>query len=161
MEGSTALTQRWGDATAHELLRTHNAIIRECLRAHDGVEVTHTGDGVEASFSSAASAVECAVAIQQAFARHNQAHPATPIHVRIGLNAGEPIATEGRLFGIAVPTTFRICARARPGQILVSDVIHQLAAGKGFTFTARGRIALKGLAGRFRLYEVSWEHERM
>ena len=114
MEGSTALLQRLGDLQGHELLRLHNAIIRECLRAHHGFEVTHTGDGVEASFLSASSAVACAVAIQQAFAQYNQEHPESPMRVRIGINAGEPILTEGRLFGTAVHTAFHICTRARP-----------------------------------------------
>jgi class 3 adenylate cyclase/DNA-binding CsgD family transcriptional regulator/tetratricopeptide (TPR) repeat protein len=160
MEGSTALIQRWGDAQAYELLGLHNAIIRDCLRRHQGTEVIHTGDGIEASFFSAANAIACAIAIQQAFATLNQEHPNRPIRVRIGLNAGEPILTEGRLFGTAVHTAFRICARAQPCQILVSEVVYQLAAGKGVDFVNRGRIALKGLPGRVRLYEVRWVDER-
>jgi adenylate cyclase len=120
----------------------------------------HTGDGIEASFLSAATAIECAIAMQQAFAKHNQEHPDRPLRVRIGLNAGEPILMEGRLFGTAVHTTFRICGRAQPGQILVSEAIQQLAAGKGVVFVNRGRVALKGLPGRVRLYEVRWVDER-
>jgi class 3 adenylate cyclase/tetratricopeptide (TPR) repeat protein len=157
MEGSGSLIQRWGDVQAHELLRLHNTIIRDCLRTHHGAEVTHTGDGIEASFPSASSAVACAVAIQKAFARHNQDDPSRPICVRIGINAGEPISTEGRLFGTAVHTAFRICARARPRQILVSDVIRQLVAGKDFAFVNHGRVGLKGLPRRVSLYEVQWE----
>ena len=68
MEGSTALTQHLGDAKAQEILRAHNAIIRDALTAHGGNETKHTGDGIMASFGSAAGALECAVAIQKAFA---------------------------------------------------------------------------------------------
>jgi len=68
-------------------------------------------------------------------------------------------ATEGRLFGTAVHTTFRICGRAHPDQILTSDVIRQLAEGKGFVFANRGRIALKGISGPVQLYEVQWKNE--
>ena len=152
---SNALIKRAGDARAHALLRTHDAIIRECLSAHQGEEITHTGDGIEASFVSASAAVECAVAIQKALARHNREDPGHAIHVRIGINAGEPISTEGRLFGTAVHRAFRICARARAGQILVSDVVHQLVAGKDFVLVSRGRVALKGIE-RIRLFEVVW-----
>ena len=159
MVASTALITRWGDAHAHELLRIHNATIRACLRTHHGTEITHTGDGIEASFSSASNAVACAMAIQQAFAQYNQEHLSHPLQVRIGITAGEPISTEGRLFGSAVHTAFRICARARPGQILVSDVVYQLVAGKDFPFVPRGRVALKGLPGRSRLYAVEWKGE--
>jgi class 3 adenylate cyclase len=159
MEGSTELIQQLGDAQAHDLMRHHTAIIRECLRQYHGVEVTHTGDSVEASFASAANAVECAIAIQKAFARHNQEHPDRAIRVRMGINAGEPIVTGGQLFGTAVHAAFRICSRAQPLQILVSDVVRQLAVGKGLVFIDRGRIALKGFSERVRLYEVQWQEE--
>ncbi len=157
MEGSTDLIQRFGDTQAQEFLRMHNTIIRTCLREYHGTEVIHTGDGIEASFSSASNAIECAMAIQQAFTRHNQEYSHAPIRVRIGINAGEPISTEGRLFGTAVHTTFRICDCARPGQILVSDVVYHLAAGKDFLFVDRGPFALKGFREEIRLYELAWE----
>jgi len=156
MEGSTALIQRLGDTAARTVARTHNSIIRACLRAAQGVELHHTGDGVMASFPSATAAVECAVAIQKNLARHNLEHADNPIRVRIGINAGEPLADEDRLFGAAVNAAARICARADPGQILVSEVIRQLAAGKTLHFADRGRARLKGFTERFRLYEVQW-----
>jgi eukaryotic-like serine/threonine-protein kinase len=152
------LIRRTGDARAHELFRIHNAVIRRCLAAHNGTEVAHTGDGIEAAFSSASDAVDCAVAIQKAFAAHNREHRAESINVRIGVNAGEPISTEGRLFGTAVHAAFGICARAQPGEILVSEVVHQLVAGKGFGLAGRGRIELKGL-GRVRVFSVAWSED--
>lgn len=161
LAGSAALIQRWGDVRSLELLNLHNAIIRDGLRVHHGTEVIHTGDGIEASFLSASSAVTCAVAIQYAFARHNQENREALMRVRIGINAGEPIPTEGRLFGTAIHMAFRICTRARPGQILVSDAVRQLVAGKSFIFVDRGRAALKGFPGRPRLYEVQWEGEEL
>ena len=60
VEGSTALTQRLGDAKARELLREHERIVRDALKAHDGSEVKTMGDGFMASFSSATKALECA-----------------------------------------------------------------------------------------------------
>ena len=154
--GSSALIRRAGDVKAHDLMERHNTLIRQCLRAHQGTEITHTGDGIEASFSAASNAVECAVAIQRAFARHNRERPGERLDVRIGLNAGEPIVTEGRLFGAAVHAAFGICARAGAGQILVSDVVSQLVAGKRFRLIDRARVALKGL-GRVRLHEIVWD----
>ncbi|MFI5373723.1 MAG: AAA family ATPase [Candidatus Rokuibacteriota bacterium] len=148
------LIRRTGDTRAHELIRMHNTFIRRCLASHDGVEVAHTGDGIEAAFSSASRAVECAIAIQKVFAKHNRENEAESMLVRIGINAGEPIPTEGRLFGTAVHAAFGICARAQPGEILVSEVVQQLVAGKGFGLAARGRIELKGL-GRVRVYGVA------
>jgi class 3 adenylate cyclase/tetratricopeptide (TPR) repeat protein len=152
------LIRRAGDSRAHELIGIHNALIRRCLASHNGIEVAHTGDGIEAAFSSASDAVECAITVQTGFAEHNRANPAESMQVRIGVNAGEPISTEGRLFGTAVHAAFGICARALPGEILISEVVQQLVAGKGFGLAARGRIELKGL-GRVRVYGVAWRED--
>ena len=170
VEGSTALTQRLGDAKARDVLREHERLVREALRSHGGSELKTMGDGFMASFSSATRALESAIAMQRAFAAHNEAAAARPepvegraeeIRVRIGLNAGEPIAEEtepGRedLFGTAVQLAARICAQAEPGQILVSDVVQQLAAGKGFVFADKGEATLKGFEKPVRLHEVRW-----
>jgi class 3 adenylate cyclase/tetratricopeptide (TPR) repeat protein len=155
---SGALIRRSGDARAHDVMQRHNALIRECLAVHNGVEVLHTGDGIEASFQVASDAVECAIAIQRKLVTHNRVHPNDPIHVRIGINAGEPIVTEGRLFGAAVHAAFGICARARAGTVLISESVSQLAAGERFVLTPRGRLGLKGL-GRTRVYEVTLEEQ--
>jgi class 3 adenylate cyclase len=170
MEGSTNLTQRLGDAAAQELLRSHNAIIREALKAHGGSEIKHTGDGIMASFSTASKALECAVAIQQAFRERNAAvgaalappqgaasgapTPFEPLLVRIGLNAGEPVAEDEDLFGTAVQLAARVCARAEPGQVLAANVVRELAAGKGFLFSDMGDVVLRGFEDPVRLYEV-------
>jgi len=155
MEGSTALTQRLGDARAREVLRTHERIMREALRAHGGAEVKAMGDGFMASFSSATGALECAIAMQRAFAQHNESAE-EPIRVRIGLNAGEPIAEQADLFGTAVNLAARIAAQAAGGEILASDVVRQLVAGKGFLFADRGDVALRGFEDPVRLLEIRW-----
>jgi class 3 adenylate cyclase len=168
IEGSTTLTQRLGDAKAQEVLRTHNAIVREALKAHGGTEVKTMGDGFMACFSSATGALECAIAMQRAFAQHNaallrQAQDAhtepVEVRIRIGLNAGEPIAEEEDLFGTAVIVAARIAAKAEGGEVLASDVVRQLVAGKGFLFSDRGDMVLRGFEDPVRLYEVRWREE--
>jgi adenylate cyclase len=155
IEGSTALTQRLGDVTARDVLREHERITREALKAHGGTEVKTMGDGFMASFSSATKALECAIAIQQAFAERNESAP-EPILVRVGLNAGEPIAEEEDLFGTAVNLAARICSRAEAGQILAPVVVRELAAGKPFMFADLGETELRGFEDPVRLYEVRW-----
>jgi class 3 adenylate cyclase len=159
MEGSTTLTQRLGDAKAQEILRTHNTIVRGALRAHSGSEIKHTGDGIMASFTSASRALECAIAVQRALAQHNESNPDMPIRVRIGLNAGEPVAEEEDLFGTAVQLAARIAAKAEGGEVLASDVVRQLAMGKGFLFSDRGDVALRGFEDPVRLFEVRWRED--
>ncbi len=79
--------------------------------------------------------------------------------MRIGLNAGEPIAEEEDLYGTAVNLAARIAAQAAGGEVLASDVVRQLVAGKEFLFADRGETALKGFADPVRLYEVRWQEE--
>jgi class 3 adenylate cyclase len=163
VEGSTALTQRLGDAKAREVLRAHERIVREALRAHGGAEVKALGDGFMASFGSASQALKCAIAMQKAFAAWSAARPSTgsgraeEIKVRIGLNAGEPIAEAEDLFGTAVNVAARIAARAAGGEILVANVVRELVAGKGFLFADQGDVALRGFEDPVRLYQIRWE----
>ncbi|MHB8377903.1 MAG: adenylate/guanylate cyclase domain-containing protein [Dehalococcoidia bacterium] len=157
IEGSTNLTQRYGDARAQDLLRAHNTIVREALRARGGNETKHTGDGIMASFPSASRAIESAIAIQQAVASYNEHHPNLPLGVRIGLNAGEPVAEEHDLFGTAVQLARRVCDRAEPGQILVPEGVRYLVAGKGYLFADEGVVSLKGFEDPVRLYGVRWQ----
>ena len=156
IEGSTSLTQQLGDARAQELVRTHNAIVRDALSAHGGSETKHTGDGIMAWFPLASGAVACAIAIQRAIAAHDAEYGKTPFRVRVGLNAGEPVAEDEDLFGTAVQLAARICAYAEPGQILASNVVRELAAGKGFVFATQRDASMKGFGYPVRLCEVRW-----
>jgi class 3 adenylate cyclase len=159
VEGSTALTQRLGDARAREVLRESERTVREALKSHGGTEIKAMGDGFMASFTSASQALKCAVAMQRAFADYNET-AVEPIRVRMGLNAGEPIAEAEDLFGTAVNLAARIAAKAEGAEILASDVVRQLVAGKGFLFADRGEVALRGFEDPVRLYEVRWRESQ-
>jgi len=157
IEGSTLLTQRLGDEGAQRLLREHNETVRGALESYNGKEIKHTGDGIMASFFSASRGVGCALQIQQTFADRNTANPEDAVRIRIGLNAGEPITEGDDLFGTSVQLARRICDRAEPGQVLVSDVVRQLVAGKGFAFEHLGAEMLKGFEEPVALYRVRGE----
>lgn len=156
LKDSTGMTSRLGDAKALHLLHVHNAIMRNALRDHAGREVKHTGDGFMASFAVLSSAVQCAIAIQRAFAAHNGVHPETALHVRIGLSAGEPVEDDNDLFGTTVQIAARVCAHAEPGQILVTQVVHDHDPADKPLFSDRGEITPKGLDRAIRVHEVRW-----
>jgi class 3 adenylate cyclase len=153
--GHTEMMQRLGDAKGRDVLRGHERITRELLKHHGGAEVKAMGDGFMASFGSVTQAVECAVALQRAFAAHTEFMP-EPLHVRVGLNAGEPIEEDGDLFGSTVILASRIAARAIAGEILVPDTVRGLLAGKGFLFGDRGEFVPKGFDESVRLWDVRW-----
>ena len=156
MVGSTDMTQAKGDAAAQEVVRRHNSIVRQALSEFDGREVKHTGDGIMASFASTANAVDAAIAIQRAVNAHNATTPDIPVHLRIGINAGEPIQEEDDLFGTTVQLAARICAQAQADQVLCSNVVRELSHGRSRRFGSLGEHPLKGFRDPVALYEVIW-----
>ena len=154
---STTLTQTLGDEAALALFDVHNTVVRNALTDQGGREVKHTGDGIMASFVSAAAAVKCAAQIQRDLAKHadNQRRD-RPLKVRIGAAAGEPVEQHHDLFGCTVQLAARLCSHASPEQILVSNVIAELCLGKGFAFQDVGEVVLKGFDRPVRAHAVAW-----
>jgi class 3 adenylate cyclase len=152
--GHTEMMSRLGDDRGRAVLREHERITREVLKTHGGTEIKTMGDGFMASFSSVARAVECAIALQRAFA----AREGEPLSVRVGLNAGEPIEEDGDLFGATVILASRIAAKAEGGEILVADTVRGLCSGKGYLFSDRGEFVAKGFEDPVRVYEVRWRN---
>jgi len=151
--GSTTMTQRLGDEAAMALLHVHDRFVRDALAVTGGREVKHTGDGIMASFASAAAAVRCAARIQSALWQHDAE---VPLKVRIGAAAGEPVEHNDDLFGTTVQLAARLCAHAGPDQILVSNVVAELCMGKNLPFQELGEVSLKGFERPVRVHLVAW-----
>ena len=94
--------------------------------------------------------------MQQSLAKRNEEQPDEAMLVRIGLNSGEPVREGDDLFGTSVQLARRICDTATPGQILASNVVRELVAGKGFLFADLGETAMRGFEDPIRVYEVRW-----
>lgn len=156
LKDSTLMTTLHGDAKALHLLHVNNALTRNSLKSHRGREIKHTGDGIMASFASVPDAVECAIAIQKAFTAYNQEHSETPLYLRIGLSAGEPIEDHGDLFGKTVQLAARLCAHAEPAQILMDQVVLDQWSGKQLPFSDMGAVTPKGFDHAIRVYQVQW-----
>lgn len=142
--GSTALTQQLGDQIAFEMLALHDRIVREALAKNRGAEVKHTGDGIMASFVSAASAVRCGMDSMQALSAHRADNPSHPLRIRVGIASGEPIEHANDLFGATVQLASRLCTHAEPEQILISNAVAELCIGKQLPIREIGRLTLKG-----------------
>ena len=153
--GHTAMMQRLGDARGRDVLREHERITRETLAGHGGHEIKTDGDSFMVSFGSVTSAVDCAIALQRAFAARNEGADEA-LHVRIGLNAGEPVEEDGDLFGATVILASRIAAKAGAGEILVPDTVRGLLSGKGFVFGDRGEFLPQGFDEGVRVWDVRW-----
>ena len=153
---STNMTQAIGDEAAMELVDLHDSIVREALKDLGGREVKHLGDGIMASFVSAASAVKCAARVQNELAKHSKSNTDRPVRIRIGIAAGEPVERHNDLFGVTVQLASRLCAHADADQIVVSNVVAELCAGKAIPFEDLGEMTLKGFDHPIRAHAVSW-----
>ena len=149
MVDSTETTSHIGDNAAQEINRAFHSISRDCLDTRGGRLVKSMGDGLMAEFPSVSQALGCAIDMQTTFA-------AMPFSVRIGINAGEPVSEDDDLHGLVVSTAARICDQGLANEILVSNVVRELAINKGFSFVDRGQAQLKGIDDSVRLYRVEY-----
>jgi adenylate cyclase len=156
IDGYTSMTERLGDRASQAMLRTHNHIVRQSLADHCGREVKHTGDGIMAFFTCAARAVECALSIQEAVTGYNHRRKGhEPLRIAVGLNTGSPIREDGDLYGTAVIVAARAVDLAAGGEVVVTDVVRQLAAGKGLRFEPLPAADLEGLTDTPALFLAS------
>ena len=156
---STSLTQKIGDEAAMELVDLHDSVVRGALKDLGGREIKHLGDGIMASFVSAAAAVKCAARVQNELAKHARDNANRSIQIRVGIAAGEPVERHNDLFGVTVQLASRLCAHAAAEQIVVSSVVAELCAGKALPFEDLGEVTLKGFEHPVRAHAVSWAPE--
>ncbi len=116
------------------------------------------GDGFLATFSSAPAALECAAQLQQSMTTVDTASfgLSEPLRVRVGITAGEPVEEDDDVFGASVIAAARIAGEAAGGQVLLADVVRQLALGSQLAFVDAGVRELRGLDTPVRLWELDW-----
>jgi class 3 adenylate cyclase len=151
--GSTELAARLGDDRWHNLLDNHDRTVRTQLSRFGGREANTAGDSFLATFASPSNAIDCADAI--AAAVHELG-----IEVRVGIHAGEVELRGSDVAGMAVHIGARVAALAGPGQVLVSSTVREIMTGSRREFADAGEHELKGVPGRWRVYESVREDVR-
>lgn len=144
---STERAARLGDEDWGGVLRSHHATVRRQLDVYRGTEVKTTGDGFLVSFDAPGRALHFARAVRDALRTDG-----TPI--RVGIHTGETELSDGDVSGIAVHVAARVLDVAAPGDIVVSGVVRELAAGSGLAFTDLGEHTLRGIDAPLRLFAV-------
>ena len=147
---STSLTESMGDtafrAKARELDEAMRTIIDKC--GGTPIEGTLLGDGVLATFASAAQAIDAALGCRAA-------SETAGLQLHLGVHAGDVIREENNVYGGAVNLAARIAAAAAAGEILISDTVRSLArTSANVTFDDRGEHALKGVGEAVRVFAV-------
>jgi eukaryotic-like serine/threonine-protein kinase len=158
IERSTEIVERLGERQWTEVLRDHDALMRSLVQAHDGTVVKSQEDGFMLAFSSAHSALYCAMEVERAFAGRSLSPSAEELKVRIGVHSGFLIADADDFYGRNVVLAARIADKARGGEILVSAAVKRYTeSDASLEFEHRGDFRLKGLTGEHGVYAVLWE----
>jgi class 3 adenylate cyclase len=146
---STALTERMGDVAFRDASRALDTGLRAAIRDAGGAAIDRSlGDGVLATFPSAAQAIDGA-------RRCLALSAASELGLHIGLHAGDVIREDNNVYGGAVNIASRICGLSASGEILVSDVVRGMArSSAGVEFEDRGEQAMKGVGEPVRVYAV-------
>jgi class 3 adenylate cyclase/pimeloyl-ACP methyl ester carboxylesterase len=134
--------REWSRLTDH-----HDAMVRSALSRHRGHEVKTTGDGFMATFDGTGRALRCATEILVGAKDIG-------LELRAGVHTGEVEVRGDDIAGLAVTIAKRVCDRAGPGQVLVSETVWGHMVGAGVTFHDRGEHQLKGVPGNWKLFSV-------
>jgi TolB-like protein/class 3 adenylate cyclase/thioredoxin-like negative regulator of GroEL len=146
--GYTALMGQ-DERRAFDVLRRNRAVQRPIIEAHRGRWIKELGDGVMASFHSAADAVHAAVKIQEACGAE------ADFQLRIGIHLSDVVFEQDDVFGDGVNLAARIQAASAPGTIYVSEAVRQNIANQpGLQTRFVKQVELKNVREPVSLYEV-------
>jgi adenylate cyclase len=109
------------EAGTVKTLKAYQGIMTELIKQHRGRVVDSPGDNVLAEFTSVVDAVQCAVSVQKELQARNAELPEDRrMAFRIGVNLGDVIEEEDRIYGDGVNIAARLEALADPGGICIS-----------------------------------------
>jgi class 3 adenylate cyclase len=149
--GSTVSNARLGDVLYLEQLRVHDRIVRARLDEFRGVEVKHTGDGLNAVFDDRADAMRCALAVMADFRAWNADEPELALQIRCGLAHGSLVPSGGDFFGLVQSEAARVCGLAGADEVLATARVVE-DCPPGVTATSLGRHALRGLPAEIEVF---------
>jgi len=137
-------------------LKAHQSAILPLIGRHGGRIIDTAGDGIMAEFPSVIGATECAVEIQTVMAQRNlQVPESRRMRFRIGINLGDVIHDETRIYGDGINIAARLEALAQPGGVLVSNTVYDQVRGRlPFTFEDVGERQVKNIEQPVRMYQL-------
>jgi TolB-like protein/class 3 adenylate cyclase len=137
-------------------LKSHRNLISDKVQEFNGRVVDSPGDNLLAEFRSIVDAVSCAVAIQEGLQVENDELPENrKMMFRIGVNLGDVIQDEDRIYGDGVNIAARVEGLADPGGIAISGTAFDNIRNKldcGYQFS--GEHAVKNIANPVRVYKI-------
>jgi TolB-like protein/class 3 adenylate cyclase/Tfp pilus assembly protein PilF len=142
-----------------QTLNTYREVIAGRILDHHGRVVDASGDNVLAEFASVVDAVECAIGIQrQLRARNDKLALNRRMEFRIGINLGEVVEEEERIFGDGVNIATRLQSLADAGGVCISGMVYEHIKNKlPFRYEYIGKQKVKNIAATVKVYRVMIE----
>jgi len=142
-------------------LKDHQEVILPLVGQHGGRIIDTAGDGILAEFPSVVGATRCAVEIQSVMAARNEDVPEERrMLFRIGINLGDVIHDEARIYGDGINVAARLEGLAEPGGVLVSQAVHdQVRDRLDLDFEDMGVHELKNIARPVQVYRIRTAEE--
>jgi adenylate cyclase len=136
-----------GDTQAVAMLRDVGSAVEPEISARGGEIVKRLGDGLMAVFDDPVLAVDAAHASARALERIDGCPP-----LRAGVHLGRPRRLGGDYFGVDVNVAARVAEAAGPGEVLVSEAVHERIAESDVQLKRRWRFSAKGAPKGLKVY---------
>jgi adenylate cyclase len=144
------------EAETVKTLTAYRKIMAELIQQHRGRVIDSPGDNILADFGSVVDAVQCSVAAQNEFKARNAELPENRRMVfRIGVNLGDVIEEESRIYGDGVNIAARLAELAEPGGICLSNAAYEQVRDKlEESFVDLGEKQLKNIPHPVHVYRL-------
>ena len=155
VEGYSRLMDDDEEATVRTLT-SYRTVISDLVQQFRGRIIDTPGDNILADFTSVVDAVNCAVEIQRDLAERNAELPEKrKMQFRIGVNLGDVIDEDGRIYGDGVNIAARVESLAEAGGICISGRAHDQVENKlGLEYEDLGKHEVKNISRPIQVYRV-------
>jgi adenylate cyclase len=155
VEGYSRLMDDDEEATVRTLT-SYRSAITDLVQQYRGRVVDSPGDNILAEFASVVDSVNCAVEIQRELAERNEElSDNRKMQFRIGVNLGDVIEEDGRIFGDGVNIAARVESLAEAGGICISGRAHDQVENKlGLEYEDLGKHEVKNISRPIQVYRV-------
>ena len=144
---STGRAAIMGDRAWKKLLEQHQRVVQGEIERWHGQNIEFAGDGVMAVFDAPTRALRCAFGLVEAANDLG-------IETRAGVHTGEIERRETGVGGIAVHIAARVLGAAESSQVVVTKTVCDLVSGTDLTFRPLGERSLRGVPGRWEIFEA-------
>jgi len=151
----TKISRGLGRQELHNLHEIFDSISLPVFQKHSGNVIKKAGDSFWVSFSSATSALHCAIELRKRFFEYNRTkRPVKPLMIRGAIHTGEVIHRKGDIYGNAVNIVYRLEAITPAGQIFFTRPSFLMMNKNEVPFKYMGAKKFQGVKGVVKIFRV-------